>query len=78
MPKAACSPLYVNYRLKTNAAILWDVDHTKSRLHIGGIGQGKGTKNLKVVDVLTYRNECTNLNLAGATMESALGRSEED
>jgi hypothetical protein len=52
MPKAACSPSYVDYRPKTNAAILWDTGHTKGRLCIGGIGQGKATKNLDVVDML--------------------------
>jgi sulfite reductase alpha subunit-like flavoprotein len=51
-PKATCSPSYVDHRLKTNAAILWNMVHTKGRPHIGGIGQGKETKNLNVVDVL--------------------------
>jgi hypothetical protein len=27
-PKIACSPSYVNYRPKTNAAILLDLGHT--------------------------------------------------
>jgi hypothetical protein len=43
----------MGYRPKTNAAILWDTDHTKGRLHIREIGQGKETKNLNVADVLT-------------------------
>jgi hypothetical protein len=51
-PKAACSPSYADYRPKTNATILWDMGHTKGRPHTGGIGQGKGTKILNVVDVL--------------------------
>jgi hypothetical protein len=37
---------------KTNVAILWDMGHTKGRLYTVGIGQGKETKNLNVVDVL--------------------------
>jgi hypothetical protein len=45
-PKAACSSSYADYRRKTNAAILWDMGHTKGRLCMGEIGQGKGTKNL--------------------------------
>jgi hypothetical protein len=35
------------YRLKTNAAILLDTSHTNGRLHMGGIGKGKETKNLE-------------------------------
>jgi hypothetical protein len=53
MPKATCSPSYVDYRPKTNAAILWDMGHTKGRLCKGAIGQGKKTENLNVVDMLT-------------------------
>jgi hypothetical protein len=41
--------------LKTNAVILWDRGHTKGRLFKGGTGQGKETKNLNVVDVLTVQ-----------------------
>jgi hypothetical protein len=47
------SPSYVDCRPKTNAVILWDIGHTKGRLWKGGIGQGKETKNLNEVDVLT-------------------------
>jgi hypothetical protein len=54
-PKIVCSPCYADYRPETNAAILWDTCHTKVRLHTGGIGQGKKTKNLNVVDVLTVQ-----------------------
>jgi hypothetical protein len=54
-PKAACSPSYEDFRPKTNAAILWDVVHTKGRLSKGGIGQGKETKNLNEIDVLTVQ-----------------------
>jgi hypothetical protein len=50
-PKVACFPSYVDYRSKTNAAILWDKCHTKGRLCKEGIGQGKETKNLNEVDV---------------------------
>jgi hypothetical protein len=73
------SKIYVSYthkhfkdlcaRPKTNAAILWDMGHTKGRPYMGGIEQGKETKNLNV-----YRN----LKLAGATMRRGLGKSEED
>jgi hypothetical protein len=52
-PKDTCSPSYADYRLKTNAEILWDMGHTKGRLLTEGIGQGKETKILNVVDVLT-------------------------
>jgi hypothetical protein len=38
MPKIACSPLYADYRLKTNAVIL-----TKGNMHTGGIRRGKET-----------------------------------
>jgi hypothetical protein len=55
-PKIACSSSSADYRPKTNAAILWDMGHTKGRLHPGGIGQGKETKTLNVVDVLTGMN----------------------
>jgi hypothetical protein len=48
-PKITNSPLYADYRPKTNAVILLDMGHTLK----GGIGKGKETKNLNVVDVLT-------------------------
>jgi hypothetical protein len=54
-PKAACSPSYADYRPKTNAAILWDMGHTKGRPHRVGIGQEKETINLNVVDVFTIQ-----------------------
>jgi hypothetical protein len=53
--KATCSVLYADYRLKTNAVILWDTGYTKVKLCKGGIGQGKETKNLNVVDMLTVQ-----------------------
>jgi hypothetical protein len=37
--KTAFSLSCVEYRLKTNAAILWDVGHTKRRSHTGGEGK---------------------------------------
>jgi hypothetical protein len=43
----------MDYRPKTNAAKLLDTGHTEGRLHMGGIGQRKETKNLNVVVVLT-------------------------
>jgi hypothetical protein len=43
----------VDCRSKTNAVILWDMGHSKGRLHTGRIRQGKETKNLSVNDVLT-------------------------
>jgi hypothetical protein len=43
-PKALCSLFYVDYRPKTNSVILWDMGHTKGRLHTGGIGKGKEIK----------------------------------
>jgi hypothetical protein len=54
-PKAACSPSYADCRPKANAAILRDMGHTKGRLCKGGSGQGKETKNLNEVDVLTVQ-----------------------
>jgi hypothetical protein len=54
-PKDACSPSYVDFRPKTNAAILWNMRHTKLRSLTGGRGQGKETKTLNVVDVLTVQ-----------------------
>jgi hypothetical protein len=35
--------------------IVWDTGHTKGRLCSGGIGQGKETKHLNVVDVRTIQ-----------------------
>jgi hypothetical protein len=49
----SCVSVHADYRPKTNAVILLDMDHTKGRLHMGEIGQRKETKNLNVVDVLT-------------------------
>jgi hypothetical protein len=45
---------------------------------MGGIVQGKETKNLNVVYVLPVRNEYRNFKLSGVTMGSGLGRIEED
>jgi hypothetical protein len=52
-PKTTCSSSYFDYRPKTNAAIKWDAGPTKGRPRMGGIGQGKETKNLNVVDVFS-------------------------
>jgi hypothetical protein len=54
-PKAAWSPSYADYRPKTHASILWDMDHTKGTPHTGRIRQGKETKNLNVIDVLSVQ-----------------------
>jgi hypothetical protein len=54
-PKAAYYPSYVDYKPKTNAAILWNMGHTKGRSHAGGIRQGKETKSMNVFDVLTVQ-----------------------
>jgi hypothetical protein len=54
-PKAACSPSYVEYRPKTNIEVLWDTGHTKGRSCTGRLGQGKETKSLNVVDVLSVQ-----------------------
>jgi hypothetical protein len=45
----------VDYRPKTNAVILWDMNHTKGIPRKGKIEQGKETKNLNVVDVLSVQ-----------------------
>jgi hypothetical protein len=64
-PKAACSPSYVDYRPKTNAAILWDMmGHTKGKLCKGGIEKGKETQNLNEVMCSLYKNECRHFKLA--------------
>jgi hypothetical protein len=52
-PKVSCFLSYVDYRPKRNAAIFLDMGHTKGRSGTGGIEQGKETKNLNVVDVLS-------------------------
>jgi hypothetical protein len=44
----------VDYRPKTKAAISWDTSHNNGRPRIGGIRQGKETKNLNVFDVLAH------------------------
>jgi hypothetical protein len=55
--KVSYSSSCADYRPKMNATIVWDAGHAKLRLGMGGIGQGKETKNLNVVDVLTLQ-EC--------------------
>jgi hypothetical protein len=47
--KNRISSSYLDYGPKTNAVILLDIDHTLR----GGIGKGKKTKNLNMVDMLT-------------------------
>jgi hypothetical protein len=42
-----------------------------------GIGKGKETKNLNVVDVLSVEEGYSNVKLAEATMGKGLGSSEE-
>jgi hypothetical protein len=42
--KAVCSPSYGDYKLKTNAAILCDMGHTKRRPRTGGIDNGRKPK----------------------------------
>jgi hypothetical protein len=49
------SNLITNLVIKTNAEILPDMRYTKGRSWTGGIGQGKETKNLNVVDVLSVQ-----------------------
>jgi hypothetical protein len=46
---------FADCRPETNAAILWDMGHTKGRLCKVGIGQGKKTNNLNVVDVFNVQ-----------------------
>jgi hypothetical protein len=43
-PKVPCSPSNIDYRPKRNAAILWDMAHTKWGPCMGGIRQGRKTK----------------------------------
>jgi hypothetical protein len=42
-PKIACSPSYVDYRLKKCNNIIGHMSHTKGRTPIGGTGKGKET-----------------------------------
>jgi hypothetical protein len=42
-PKITCSPSCMDYRPKTNAVILLDMDHTLQREWMGEIGKGKET-----------------------------------
>jgi hypothetical protein len=42
-------------RPTTNVARLCDAGHTKGKMHTGGIGEGKETKNLNVIDVLSVQ-----------------------
>jgi hypothetical protein len=44
-PKTICSPLYADFRSKTNAVILLNLGHTLRGGHIqGGIGKGRKPK----------------------------------
>jgi hypothetical protein len=44
-PQITYSPLFADYRPKTNALILLDMGHTlRGRTHTGRIGKGKETK----------------------------------
>jgi hypothetical protein len=53
--KVVHCPSCADCRPKTNSAVLWDTGHTKGRLCKGKIRQGKETKNLNEVDVLTVQ-----------------------
>jgi hypothetical protein len=53
--KSHMLPSYADYRSKTNAVMFLGMGHTKGRPHTGGIGQGKETRNLNVVDVHTVQ-----------------------
>jgi hypothetical protein len=44
--KVTCPPSYVDYRPKTNAAILLDMGHSKGKLHTGRIPAGEGNQKL--------------------------------
>jgi hypothetical protein len=43
------------YRPTTNSTILLDMGYTNRKLCMGGVEQGKKTKNLNVVDVFTVQ-----------------------
>jgi hypothetical protein len=78
-PKIAHSPSYMDYRSKTSAAVVLDTSHPTWGPSMGGIGQGKETKNLNMTDF--FHCAGTNiviLKLAKATMGRGLGSSEED
>jgi hypothetical protein len=51
----AYSSTYADYRPQTNAVISWNTGQAKGRSCMGEIRQGKETKNLNVVDVLTVQ-----------------------
>jgi hypothetical protein len=52
-PKITCSSLYKDYKQKKCSNIIGHGSHAKGRLHTGGIGKGKKTKNSNVVDLLS-------------------------
>jgi hypothetical protein len=43
-PEIICSPLYVNFRSRANAAMWLDLDHDKGRAHIGDMGISRKPK----------------------------------
>jgi hypothetical protein len=46
---------YVEYRPKAYATLLWNISNNEGRLPTEGTEQGKETKNLNEVDVLTVQ-----------------------
>jgi hypothetical protein len=57
MPKITSSPSFMDYRPQTNSVILLGMGHTLRGECMGGIGKGKKTLNLNVVDVLTVEEQ---------------------
>jgi hypothetical protein len=48
-PKIVCSPSYVDFRSRANAAMWLDLDHmTRGRAHTGDIGIGRNSKHESV------------------------------
>jgi hypothetical protein len=76
-PKAACSPLYADYRPKTNAAILWETGHTMGGRPQEKTREGKQNCECGCYAWSQYKNEYRNLKLAEAIMGRGLGSSEE-
>jgi hypothetical protein len=74
--KIPCTPSYADCRPKTNVVTLFDMGHTL-RGDCTLEGYRTGGKETKYLMCSLYRNECSLLQLAGATMGKGLGSSEE-
>jgi hypothetical protein len=74
-PKAACSLSYVEYRLNTNEAILWNTGQTMGSSSTGGVG--KLRTQIGLIYSL-YNNEYRNLKPTEIIMRKGLRLNEEN